>query len=355
MDNVQSANSEFTLLLRGLVCPGRENLRGTQYYLKKSERHQFAQQLIAEFEARGRQMTRGDLTYLAYHRKPYMRTFSRQEYAQRWGDIQTNMMRINKRGLISMADPRKEPIWMQRWSDLLAEQQYRGGIPSDLPSSEAVESFLANLKNKIFVDDETYMLERAIFKFGQRSHIQASFDDEVLRFMPASYYSSPELNNAQKDSETSFSFTLMPEVLGALDGLSGMLPFELGEADDRLTVQFDALEDYYMWCAADRFDPRTPYAFNYDTMLAIYNKKKFLKEIKRSLMEIEGKHSQARSVDYFDPYTELSATVDVAFAKHFRFSYQREFRIVTHLAGPPSPIFVPVPGLKSYSEVIQLK
>lgn len=355
MNNRPALSSDFIVLLGGVIYPFRENLRGTQHYMESSERNQYAQKLISELEARGRQMTRSDQMYLNYHLKPYMRTFSREEYAQRWGDIQTNITRINKRGLISLADPKKEPIWIQRFSDLLAEQQYRGGLPKDLPRSEAVRSFLANRKNKIVVDDETYMLERAIFKFGAQSHIRASFENEVLRFMPASYYASPELNSAQKDSETSFSFILMPEVLNELDGLSGLLPFEVNDASGRLTVQFDTLQEYYMWCASDRFDPRTPYAFNYDTMLAIYDKKKFLKDIRKSLMNLGGTNTKARSVDYFDPYTELSTNVDVAFAKHFRFSYQKEFRIVTHLKRPPSPIFVRVPGLKSYSEVVSFK
>lgn len=73
--------------------------------------------------------------------------------------------------------------------------------------------------------------------------------------------------------------------------------------------------------------------------------------------ELPGYTGRETFVSYYDPLRIDKLPASVYFHKHFRYSYQREFRVVIR---PPEPIvklqphLLNVNGLKEYCELIKL-
>jgi len=158
--------TQWILLGKAMVYPFREHRRGEADYLPEADKERFRQELIVEIEARGPNFRRQDIWYLRYYREPYMSTFTGEQFNSRWVDIQDNLTRLNADLKISPADARKEPIWIERFTDLIAESQFRGGISSRLEKGALVEQFSNNTSRKIDHIEPALWDKNHIFKFG---------------------------------------------------------------------------------------------------------------------------------------------------------------------------------------------
>lgn len=339
-----------------MVFPFREDRRGEADYLPTADKIRFRTERINELEALGKKLTRSDSWYLRYYREPYMDTFTAEQFNARWVDIQDNILRLNANGKVGPPDPRKDPIWMERFTDLIAESQFRGGISSKLDKGIMLQHFVANTSGKVNNIDAALWEKNYIFRFGQKKYNYQSLNEGKIRLIRSGRYSANDMNRAQKDDENTFTFSVMPAFLKGVDGMSGLTSFDQAASEGGVHVEFTSNKEYLVWCAAASYDARLPYAFDSDSVLIIHDRKRFERETAKALLRFNSELKvRCGKVRYFDPFIDLERTLDIPFAKHFRFSYQDEYRVVAEGARPPEELFLEIPKLHQYAEVVELR
>ncbi len=347
--------TQWILLGKAIVFPFREHRRGESDYLPETDKERFRQDLIKEVKSRAPNLRRQDVWYLRYYREPYMSTFTGDQFNSRWVDIQDNLTQLSPELKISPADPRKEPIWIERFTDLIAESQFRGGIPSTLGKGILLEQFASNTSSKIEHIDFGMWDKNYIFKFGQKKYNLQALQEGKIRFVRSGRYSATDMNKAQKDDENQFTFSVMPAFLKDLDGMSGLTAFDKSGQKNGIQLQFSSRDEYLVWCASSSYDPRLPYAFKADSVLVIKDRQRFERDVKNALLSFNKDfYVRTSQVKYLDPYIDLSLNLDIPFTKHFRFSYQDEYRIVAEGINPPEELFVNITDLHSYAEIYSL-
>lgn len=339
---------DFQPMLKTRVYPARAHLAGQPDYLDQSVKDAFRHELINKLLPRNGNLRRYEAWYLNYYLQPYMQALTRDEYLRRWADIQDNMTIITNKHQISVADIKKDDSWMIRFSELLAESQFRGGIPTN---KVAHDTILKNIK----LNDYTHPNEEIcklsyIFKFGDLVHLQHMKREGIIRLANSKSYLANSMNHGQKDDENTFTFTVFPELLRNLDGQTGLADIDPVIPKETFRVSHEYPQDYLMWCAAHHYDARIPHAFNAEAVAIITQPKQFKKDVVKELRS-KNLFPTIRNVNYFDPYLDLELKLDVRFSKHFRFSYQNEFRVVAQGKILPDYLFLTVPNLPKYCEI----
>jgi len=343
---------DFVPMLRTQLFPARANLAGRPDYLDQASKEAFRQRLINELLPRNGNLKRYEAWYLGYYMQPYLHSSSRDEFVRRWADIQDNMTIITEENKISPGDITKDDTWMVRFSELLAESQFRGGIPS---IKVAHETILQNTSLNQFIHPSKSIRDLPyIFKFGKLEHLQQMAEYGSIRLANSKTYLSNSMNLGQQDDENNFTFTLFPELLKGLDSQTGLANIDPVRQSDIIKISFQQPQDYLMWCAAHSYDFRIPHAFNAEAVAIITQPRRFKKEVTKAL-KTQGLSPTIGKVRYFDPYLDLETKLDVRFSKHFRFSYQKEFRIVAQGGVElPAHMFLTIKNLPEYCEIIKL-
>jgi hypothetical protein len=280
-----------------------------------------------------------------------MNQLTRDEFVRRWADVQDNLRVITENNKIGAPDLRKDDTWMVRFAELLAESQFRGGIPSN---KVALETILENISLSQFSHPSKSKTSLPYyFKFGKKEHLQQMLKNNEIRMANSSLYSKQGLNHGQKDEENSFTFSIIPELLRNVDGQTGLADIDPINKNTIFNITHQTRQNYMMWCAAHKYDYRIPYAFEAEAVLIIKEPRRFKKEIIRSLRKM-GLNAQMGKVRYFDPYLDLESKLDVRFSKHFRFQYQNEVRVVAQGKNLPETVFIEVPELSTYCEIHDL-
>lgn len=267
-------NGDCIPMLKTLVAPERVARAGERDYLTKSEREEYNLQLKGEIEARLPRITNSDVWYLEYYREPYMAHFTRAQYIERWADIFNNLTLINEKNKISIGMP-NESRWIRLFTHMLAESQFRGGVPKDATSDSDRASLLHNLNNPKQNIPLDYWNRPYIFKFGSKKWIERSLNTETIRLKSAGYYDGMDLNEAQKDNELAVSLSISPLYLKGISGLTGYSEIDKGLQENGIDIIFQHNRNFLIWCASRKFDPRIHYGFNYDSVLIIKDKKRF--------------------------------------------------------------------------------
>lgn len=341
--------------MRTLVRAGYEAHRGGPDYLTAEMRENFSRDLIAQMEDPSHRLTRSDAMYLQYYKQPYLKTFSEAQFLSRWADVWDNLLVITPELKIGAPDMTKSTRWMECFCDLLSESQFRGGISTDASESKMLQSFRDRTQSEMKHIPTDMWEKDYVFKFGKQKWINQSFDDEKIRFMRSGRYSATDMNRAQQDDENEFLFSVMPMFLKELDGITGFSAFDQINLDDGLIVRIRNSKEFLVWCASNKYNPAIPYAFDYDTVLVVKDRKRFRKSIGKQIRKINPQwRSREGRVSYKDPYLQLDVAIDPSFTKHFRFSYQNEYRIVVNSDEVPEELFLDVPNLREYSEVYSL-
>ena len=116
--------------------------------------------------------------------------------------------------------------------------------------------------------------------------------------------------------------------------------------------------DYYVYCLSTVYDYRLFDDFDADSCLIIGNAEAFLASL-ISAFEAKcpawyGWHSEVR---YIDPLNISDNNIDVFFGKHFRYSYQKEYRAVWLPEKEQQnlgPVLLKVDGLADCADLITL-
>ena len=121
--------------------------------------------------------------------------------------------------------------------------------------------------------------------------------------------------------------------------------------------------DFYVYCMAEACDARLFEDFGADACVVITDPGAFKTGLEQSISPLlaDWRHFDA-AVDYFDPYFARPHQMAPQLAKHFRFSYQKEYRLLwippcpEDLASLPRLEHLPfeVGPLTSYAKLITL-
>jgi len=270
-----------------------------------------------------------------YRARRYMEHLADDELRQRAKDIFLNLLVLEKNvkiGLLQMNSEGQQ--WMILCTHILEEFSMRFGpypagfadgfmqdlqIPYGPLAKRATEAVIAR----------GTVLGNYLVKYGKAKYLKAAFESGSLRVAPASSYSDPSLHPAIHDKEMEFTIQPPGEFhIKVFDPENGRVKGKLQPIGNKITISIQS--DYYVYCLSSLFAPRLFLDFNQaDACLLITKPQDFLERIINEFERVApGCVTHDEPVHYFDPLSTLYDEVDIYFCKHFRYAYQKEYRIV---------------------------
>tara|TARA_R110002095_G_scaffold142846_3_gene123704 strand:+ start:379 stop:1311 length:933 start_codon:yes stop_codon:yes gene_type:complete len=268
----------------------------------------------------------------SYQVRRYLIDASDDELAQRFKDILHNYHNITPEGKLGI---NLDLEYLHKWLELLThsfqEFNMRGGIPTGLVNQNDLPFITYPEPPGGFniLKGEELPTSKYLVKLGQQEHIRDLYEHGRIRIAPASSYSDPSLNSAIKDEELSFSsIGLKNEVKMALMDTDGKPKGEV-EPIGNVTITTSVL-DYYVYCMTNKYDYRLVDDFKVDSMIVIVDPDSFGKIFMNKIKERFGDYFTYMWVPvyYADPYNINPEYYSVYFTKHFRYSYQHEYRFL---------------------------
>lgn len=301
-----------------------------------------------------------------YRCRRYMEHLNDQDLKQRLVDVLANLLNLNEKGQIMLRSHQKDgERWMILWTDILEEFRLReSGLPplnslvlAHFPKfgqSSALKAAAA-IKNKLLYPD------KYLVKYGTEKFLQQSLESGHFRISPASFYNDSSLNHALRDNELEISIERLPTEtnLHVIDEQTKKIKQKIVPTEN-IKFNYKSCVDYYVYCLSTIYDFRLFDDFdNADCCLIIKEPLQFADRLVTKLQEkLLGWSALAKTVSYIDPLNAKEQDIDVCFSKHFRYTYQKEYRIVWI---PPSTetlkldhIFIEIGNLKDCAEIIIL-
>lgn len=292
-----------------------------------------------------------DLWIPAYHRNRYLAALSDNAFRERGHDILMNAMRLDddrKYRPHFCVDDRGYYVadrgidWLRLLTDFHTElTEFRDGR-IDLKPQAGETAFAERMADEAWAwrpdlvsssdTGHEYKRPSVIFKFGARRWNEAILETGEIRLRPASHYGDPSLNRAIRDDELSIRYF-------SADGTEGVA----------------SIEDYHVACFSMTYDYRLFRDFDADSCLVIHDVKEFSDRLGRATIEVFRRQISAPTI-YFDPHNSMAPTSgeEIAFGKHFRHAYQREFRYVWTSMGsePLAPVQLQIGSIRDIAELV---
>jgi hypothetical protein len=167
-----------------------------------------------------------------------------------------------------------------------------------------------------------------LVRYSTRERLEALVAHGRLRIFPASRYDDPSLNPAIRDKELELAIQphgLKAEVLDRTGKPKGSI-----QVIDNLLTSVSTT-NYYVHCLSGFLSPDLFPDFNADACIVIRDPGLYARRI------LDGLHARLPhpqwggslfEVKYVDPLNTSVRQFHVPIAKHFRFAYQREWRII---------------------------
>ena len=303
-------------------------------------------------------LRRSDWWRLGYRVQRYMSYLSLDELDERNKDIFANVSTLTPQGQIGFPPVKGDSIfpWMELWTHVLEEYSLRGlGLPEGfirdvqlpVPTGDGAAKGARELQRR-GLDPEGKLI-----KFGKEEHLRDAFKTGRWRIAPASSYRGDSCR-ARQDSELELAYRVprFQRHSSATDELDDRYPDSFVALQD---FQAKASGDYYAACFARTFIHRLFDDFSANSCLIVMDEKIFTQKMLNAFAAFRPQWSAlCRKVDYVDPILPKNHP-DVYFAKHFRYTYQEEFRFVWM---PPQassvlpPVFIDLGSLSDCCELL---
>lgn len=277
-----------------------------------------------------------------YRADRYMAHISAAELETRAKDVYMNLLVISRAGKLGVLPTTTSGVqWMIAFTHLLEEFHLRyGPYPNGftggffkranefhvLSPSKALTQRAAAAVASQSMGSGAYLV-----KYGKALHLRPMFEDGVLRVSPASSYSDPSLNHAIRDDELSLSICPDPTKvrLQRVDRVTHT-PDGPVVAPTRIEITVTARSNYFVFCLSGLLSARLFLDFgDADSCIIIRQVDPFLDRLHAAFVRQGGNYEQMHgAVRYVDPLRSRLKDVDVFVSKHFRYSYQHEFRVV---------------------------
>lgn len=303
---------------------------------------------------------RHELWRRQYQKHPYMRHLSAVELEERFKDIFNLLMILTPEGKIGVkaGNNFNETAWI-KCTHVLAEMEDRyGPFPNGfrngfIRKTDMVKpTFPEPPISKSAIDLAGGVVAGRIYKFSKKQYINEMFHYGRFRIAPASYYSDPSLNSAIRDDELVFSGSIF-------SGLPGIIkPGQTTPPYGRIEYSVKARTNYYATCLASNYTYREFTDFEADACLIIKKPRIFTDRlIQAGTKALAGYEGFAGNVKYLDPLLCDPHKIDINFAKHFKYAYQNEYRIIWAPREPVTelePIYLTIGSLDDIAEVITI-
>lgn len=311
-------------------------------------------------------MKRHEMLRQQYHNKRYMEHLSETDLRQRAHDILLNILVLKEEAKISLVPLSKGgAYWGTLFTHLLEEFElrfgpYPAGFPKELlkdvrilyPNSFS-PSKAAEVVSKFNLKHGTYLA-----KFGKYCHMRDALEQGAIHISPASSYDDPSLNSAIKDTELRLSLQVHPsDVQLVINDRAALQPKQVKPIGN-VTFTQESKTDYYIYCLSSCLAPRLFLDFDYDACLIISRPQHFISRLLTEFAQIlPNWHGAGVPVNYFDPLNTNRRDIHLFSCKHFRYAYQKEYRVVWL---PPStiqkldPVDLKLGNLEAYCELLSL-
>jgi len=275
-----------------------------------------------------------------YRQRRYMVHLTEKELQQRAKDVFLNLLVLTEENKIGFPPIDDEgSYWMVRWADILEEFVLRyGPYPAGFKKGFIKEvriprpdDPLAPKAAQVVKSLDRSQLKPGTFlvKYGKAEHLRQAFEKGVIRIAPAASMDDPSLNPAIRDRELEVYVQPPPSEmkLHAYDGKTGKPKGVFNPVGNR--VRRTSRTNYYVYCLSGALAPRLFIDFDYDSFLIFAEPAAFVKNL---LQAVEAKLPKwtgaGMPVKYYDPLNSRLEDIDIFSQKHFRFAYQKEYRII---------------------------
>lgn len=272
---------------------------------------------------------------LEYCSVPYLMLASNEYLAARWLDHFHNNVRLTRIGEISLRDDFSDAssLFGPLFSHLEMEYGTRGGIPVSL-AVEAREQISKYFRNGVPIGVSLFegypeTLNNVIVRFGKRQHIEAMLHNGEVRVTPSNFYSNASLSSAVRDLECEREFHI-PAFKSVFSGEThaSTKNSKRVKIEDGFVKEVRKSPNYVLWCACLDIDRRMPDDFEADAALIIKKPNSFASRFKSKLLEVwPGVKVKFGPVEYYDPCSFVHMDSKTSHLKHFRYAYQREWRL----------------------------
>ncbi len=303
-------------------------------------------------------MKRHEYWRSTYYPERYMAKLSDQALFDRLQDFISVISTLNDEGKLSPLDPAAHEDTWALCTHVLEELHLRGlEYPPDLtrlqvPKPGMGSDIAATLKLRKLTPNHA----QALYRYGEARYLRPLLEKGELRLRPASSYADPSLCKARQDLELSVVAQLRKHHIGRKTpfGQISQTAFNLGAS-----YEVQATTDFYILCFAAEPDFRLYRDFESDACIIISDRERFISQIKETTAAAFGDNFQVHAghISYFDPLGADLESLTPIFSKHFRFAYQKEFRIawIPKLASDDLPQSnLTIGSLRQYCEVIEV-
>jgi hypothetical protein len=309
-------------------------------------------------------MTVSDKWRQEYRQDRYLEHLTLDALEQRVRDIFTNVSVLSDDGKLSLPPVEKGTgYWMQLFTHVLDELALRGrwvrpgflkNCPMPIPTWPEIPRAARAVSGRRFKPG------KFLFKFGKQEHLKRTLENGLIRLAPASSYSDPSLNYAIQDDELRFTLQ-MPAKDTWIQRVDEQTLKPVGDRIKVLrNISFTRTvpTDYYVYCLSALFPFRAFDDFQADACLVIKQPKQFIERVLLAgFAKLPNWFARVDAVDYLDPLRTKPEDVRAFFAKHFRYSYQKELRIIwVPESRQPNlkPIFIETGALHEIAELTVL-
>lgn len=296
-----------------------------------------------------------------YRNHRYMEYLTREELIERTKDVLANMSTLTEKGqlgLHGLDDVGK--YWMIVWTHVLEEfvlrygpypNGFTDGSLNDAPTVNP--TFPVPPSAKTSIDGIGGIKPNQLYKYGQYEYLIKMIKQGRIRIAPASYYSDPSLNKAIRDDELSINVQKRSDHI-SIKTIKGEKIPTFGS----VTYKLSSNTNYFVHCFAAGYTYREFDDFSANACVVISEPrllfKKMMNAAKKVLPEYDGFASQ---VKYIDPLNCEPKSVDIFFAKHFKYSYQNEVRVIWLPKKPIDnlePFFIEIGSMEKYAKIIRI-
>lgn len=301
-----------------------------------------------------------------YDKNRYARHLSHDELIQRFRDLFINVLRLTPDAKIGLPPINQESaLLFMKFTHIMEELQlrygpYPNGIDEKFRDPEHIPNFASDLGEKAAKTLSSYGLhENEVFiKYGRREYMESLYEKGKLRIQPASYFSEKDHNGAVRDDELiiSISSVLSREDIVKLVRNPQDVPLDAPEQRVDIRLQFPT--DYWLYCVTSSVEPRLFVDFKADACVIIKDKDSFRYMLRLAAAKVLPRVGMKEgSAIYIDPLLHNNINIFVPFTKHFRYTYQEEYRFCWIPMKPVEKVEhvdVEIGSLKDIAELIVL-
>ncbi len=315
-------------------------------------------------ENSGGKLPRHDWWRYQYYEFPYLAGAATEKVSSRFRDVFMNLSDLTSEGKITIRPgATDDSSLMPKFTHLLEEWNSRGGVPVDVISN-ARAPILRYFENgdpiavKLFQNFKP-LTSPFLVKYSKKEFLEPMLKKGIVRICPANFYADAKHIDSIRDDETHRYF-FIPTFRERLQGKTSFKfqGHDIYFGDDDIEIPV-VVPDYFMYSLCDHIYYRLPTDFDADAALIIRDPNLFTQRVVSTFLAAHPEwHPLTGNVTYYDPYRDYTKIPVPEMAKHFGYSYQREYRIAfrckSHIDFDLESEFINIGHMIDYAELIAL-